>query len=289
MKAAQGSADMAEGAAAERARSGGNGAGLTAARVPCWNPVLFWNGRRLLLFYKEGKEIPSWRTMLCSSSNLGRSWSGAAELVPGDAGGRGPVKNKCIRLADGAILAPASLERGRWDRFTDRSEDNGRTWTMSAPVPLDRSKIRGNGVIQPSLWQDDAGNVHMLLRSSEGAVYRSDSGDGGRTWSEARRTDLPNNNSGLDLVRMDSGLLVLAFNPVAVNWGPRTPIALSVSADNGESWSRPFPLEHEPCERNEHRAEFSYPAIAAQGTDVFLTYTRKRETIAFWQIRIAER
>ncbi len=259
-----------------------------AERVPCWNPVLFWDGQELLLFYKEGKEIPAWRTMLCRSADLGRSWGPAVELVPGDAGGRGPVKNKCIRLADGAVLAPASLERGAWDCFTDRSEDNGRTWKRSAPVPLDRSQIRGSGVIQPTLWQDDAGAAHMLMRSSESAVYRSDSADGGRTWSAGCRTGLPNNNSGLDLVRMESGLLVLAFNPVAENWGPRTPIALSVSADNGESWSRPYVLEHEPCDRNEYQAEFSYPAIVAKDRDVFLTYTRKRETIAFWQIRVAD-
>lgn len=295
VKAAEGSVSGSGAAGKDPASGGGkvpdpgNRIGPAAECVPCWNPVLFWDGQELLLFYKEGKEIPAWRTMLTRSADLGRSWSPAVELVPGDAGGRGPVKNKCIRLADGALLAPASLERGAWDCFADRSEDNGRTWKRSAPVPLDRSRIRGSGVIQPSLWQDDAGAVHMLMRSSEGAVYRSDSADGGRTWSAARRTELPNNNSGLDLVRMDSGLLALAYNPVAVNWGPRTPIALSVSADNGASWSRPYVLEHEPCDRNEYRAEFSYPAIVAKDRDVYLTYTRKRETIAFWQIRVAER
>ena len=78
--------------------------------VPCWNPVLFYNGEALLLFFKAGKVIPQWRTFLAESRDGGRTWTAPAELVRGDVGGRGPVKNKPIRLADGRILAPASIE-----------------------------------------------------------------------------------------------------------------------------------------------------------------------------------
>ena len=47
-------------------------------------------------------------------------------------------------------------------------------------------------------------------------------------------------------------------------------------------------LDHLPCEYNEERAEFSYPAIVAKGNDVFISYTWKRQTVAFWQIRMLE-
>ena len=254
--------------------------------VPCWNPVLYADKTRVLLFYKVGEEIPDWRTFVIESSDFGEHWSSERELVPGDFGGRGPVKNKCIRLRDGAILAPASREGEYWDCFTDRSEDNGRTWNRSGNVPLDHGKLKGKGIIQPSLWEDGQRLVHMLARSTEGFLYQSISSDGGRSWSPAERTGLPNNNSGIDLTRLEDERLVLVYNPVSGNWAARSPIAFSVSDDNGITWGEPQILDHVPCDRNVKEAEFSYPAAVSRGSEVYITYTWKRSTIAFWHIRI---
>ena len=257
--------------------------------VPCWNPVLFADGERLLLFYKVGKEIPSWQTFVKESRDSGLTWGEERELVPGDRGGRGPVKNKCIRLQDGGILAPASTEEGGWECFADRSDDGGQTWQRSGNVPLDREALAGSGMIQPTLWQDDQNMVHMLMRSSEGAIYKSDSADGGRSWSRAQKTSLPNNNCGIDLARLGDGRLVLVYNPVSGNWAARSPIAITVSEDNGETWSNPEILDYVPCRANREKAEFSYPAIVACGSDAYITYTWKRKTIAFWQLHFPEK
>lgn len=253
---------------------------------PCWNPVLFTDGERLLLFYKVGKRIPSWKTMCKESADGGETWSPAWELVPGDAGGRGPVKNKCIRLRDGAILAPASTEtETEWNCFVDRSEDGGKTWQKSGNVPLHRESLTGLGVIQPTLWEDGDG-VHMLMRSTEGCVMRSDSSDGGRSWSPARQSPLPNNNSGLDAVRLDDGRIVAVYNPVAGNRAARTPISFSVSEDNGATWSTPYLLEQASASAEGIEREFSYPAVIAKGCDIFITYTWKRRSIVYWQLRL---
>ena len=257
--------------------------------IPCWNPVLFYDNGKLVLFYKMGPEIPTWQTMYMSSTNGGETWTPERELVPGDIGGRGPVKNKCIRLQDGTILAPASIEDAvRWDCFVDIFD--GESWRTSAEVPRDRSEFSGLGIIQPTLWEDDKGIVYMLTRSTEGAIYASKSSDRGRTWSPARKTRLPNNNCGIDVARLDDGRLVLVYNPVSGNWVARSPIAFAVSDDNGISWSAPEILDHVPCDpkRNIEEAEFSYPAVIAHGNDVFVTYTWKRKTIAFRQIGFPE-
>ena len=274
--------------------------------IPCWNPVLFVDNDRVILFYKVGQEIHRWQTMVKESFDSGLTWNQERELVPGDIGGRGPVKNKCIRLSDGAILAPSSTEEGAWNCFTDRSEDGGLTWSRSENVPIELNIPGGNrtelkrGIIQPTLWEDmpkaaeggEAANrtpmVHMLMRSSEGCIFRSDSADGGRSWSAAQRTELPNNNCGIDLVQMESGRLVLVYNPVSGDWAARTPIVFAVSDDNGQTWGEPNILDHMPCEYNKEGAEFSYPAIVTKGDDVFISYTWKRRTIAFWQIRMLE-
>lgn len=264
-----------------------------AEDTPHWNPVLFCpDGQRLVLFYKRGRPIPRWQTWWMESFDDGQSWSDPVELVQGDFGGRGPVKNKPILLSDGAWLAPASLEWGTWTAFADRGLDGGRHWNASAQIYIDaeqrasrRAYLREGmpggelwdrrGIIQPSLWESAPGQVHMLLRSSEGQVYRSDSRDGGLTWTAAYPTGLPNNNSGLDLARLVSGTLVLVCNPVGKNWGERTPLSLFISADNGASWEPGAVLEDGP-------GEYSYPAIIADGESVWVSYTWRRE-----QIRVA--
>lgn len=258
-----------------------------------WNPVLFYRkDGTLILFYKEGQKIAAWRTMFMLSQDDGKSWSEPRELVPGDAsGGRGPVRNKPIRLASGRILAGGSTEHGIWQAFADISDDEGATWRKSTPIlikdleykagektaestiAVSAQSFYGRGVIQPSLWQSADGSVHMLLRSSEGFVYRADSKDDGETWSDAYPLTLPNNNSGLDLVRLEDGRLLLVCNPVAANWGMRSPLSLFVSDDDGHSWHKLMDLETEP-------GEFSYPAIIAAGNEVYISYTYYRQNIA---------
>ncbi|WP_028552742.1 sialidase family protein [Paenibacillus sp. UNC451MF] len=246
-----------------------------------WNPVLFQDpaSGRIYLYYKVGHEIPDWYTRVIHSDDGGYTWSTPVELIPGDIGGRGPVRSKPIILSDGRWIAPASIEtRTAWDAFVDFSDDQGRTWIKSSMVPLDRSRIKGKGIIQPTLWEGQDGIVHMLLRSTEGAVYRSDSNDRGLTWSEAYSTSLPNNNSGIDLVK-SQGTLYLVMNPIEGNWAARTPLVIQHSIDGGQTWKLLKVLEDEP-------GEYSYPAIVTDHQSLHLTYTWRRERIVYWNIEL---
>lgn len=271
-----------------------------------WNPVLFNAPDGLWLFYKVGSGVHVWKTRYVKSTDGGVSWSEPAELVNGDALPRGPVKNKILLAADGTWIAPGSIEDDRhWDAFVDCSDDNGKSWHFS-PVPLehydnasaryshlwqglkdealwenDLSRVlRWDGVIQPSLWESSPGHIHMLMRSTRGWLYRSDSVDNGKTWCAAYATALPNNNSGIDLVMADGNKLVLVCNPVSGNWGQRFPLSLSVSGDNGESWSSSLDLESE-------EGEFSYPAIVSEGNTLHLTYTWNRQNIIYCELQLA--
>jgi len=240
-----------------------------------WNPVLFLDaGGTLHLYFKVGQTIPRWETWVIQSADGGQTWDTPRELVPGDRGGRGPVKNKPIALDDGTWLAGASIENDEgWDVFVDRSEDGGKTWTATPRVERDPQLFSGRGAIQPTLWQSAPDAVHMLVRTTCGRVGRSDSHDNGRTWSPLYVLDLPHNNSGLDLARLPDGTLALVCNPVEKG---RTPVSLLLSDDNGETWKRRLDLETAT-------GEYSYPAIVPTADGLALTYTWKRERIAFWQ------
>lgn len=243
-----------------------------------WNPVLSKSpDGKIFLFFKVGKQIPSWETWYKVSTDNGKTWSEAKELVAGDKGGRGPVRNKMIILSDGKWIAGASHEEGQWDAFVDISTDNGATWKKTDYVKLDRTQLKGKGVIQPTLWESAAGKVHMLLRSTDGAIYRSDSEDGALTWSPAYKTDLPNPNSGIDLTKLDDGTLVLAYNPDTANWGSRSPISLAVSHDNGKTWPKVLDID-----AGDKKDEFSYPAVISYGDTIAVTYTWKRKKVAYW-------
>jgi len=243
-----------------------------------WNPVLFKDEKgTVYLYFKVGKEIPVWETWVTHSTDGGVNWSQPEELVTGDKGGRGPVRNKPVILSDGSWIAGASHEEGLWEVFIDRSEDNGKTWQATPYIALDRNGFTGKGVIQPTLWESAPGKVHLLVRSTNGKIYRSDSDDYGKTWRAFYATDMPNNNSGIDLVKLADGTLVLAYNPVSGNWASRSALNLAVSYDNGLTWPQQFVVENDA----DTRAEYSYPAIIANGNCVTLTYTWKRQRIAF--------
>ena len=258
-----------------------------------WNPVFYVEGTRVELYYKVGTPIPSWYTRHMRSFDGGNTWTQPAELVPGDIGGRGPVRNKPILLRSGLLLAPASIEKEEtWDAFVDISSDGGVTFTRSDTVPLWRKghpkpsdtihepfEVTGKGVIQPTLWQSDDGHVHMLLRSTEGVILRSDSTDEGKTWCSAYSTGLANNNSGIDLIKLDDGRIALVMNPVSGNWSARTPLTLCISCDGGDSFTDLINLEVNP-------GEYSYPAILARGNTLYISYTWNRLKIAFWEIQL---
>lgn len=246
-----------------------------------WNPVVFTAADGVLYqFFKVGPEIKAWQTYWMRSPDSGKTWSEPVELVPGDFGGRGPVRSKPIILSDGAWLAPASTELAKqsWEALTDRSTDGGKTWERSANFAQDGSEAMKGGAIQPTLWETEPGHVHALLRSRMGRILRADSEDGGRTWSAMRALELPNNNSGIDVVKVDDHRLLLAYNPVGKNWGGRSPLTLAISTDNGETWTPMANVEEEPG------MEFSYPSLARTKDGVALTYTWKRERIRCWQI-----
>ena len=251
--------------------------------LPHWNPVLFRNADgSVTLFYKKGTPIAKWYTMVMTSTDDCRSFSAARELVPGDIGGRGPVRNKILKMSNGALAAPSSNEDGQWRAFIDLSAD-GENWQQGPWLQLfpDEEQYHRRGVIQPTLWESAPGQIHTLLRSSEGAIYRADSADYARTWSQPRPIGLPNNNSGIDLDRLPDGQLVLAYNPAGENWGPRNRLTLALSADNGDTWTDLMDLENTPGLH-----EYSYPCVIAVGNTLHISYTVDRMNVAYWKIEI---
>lgn len=234
--------------------------------VACWNPVLFRDEHgTTYLFYKVGHSPETWTGVYLASEDEGRSWS-EPHYLP--AGLTGPTKNKPITMSNGDVICGASTESHEsWACWAEVIRNQ--QWLRYGPICYGGVS---KGVIQPSIVELSGGRLRMFMRSTRaiGKVCAAASPDYGRTWSTARSTVLPNPNSGIDAVKLGSGVIVMAYNDSATE---RTPLSVATSVDEGLTWQKALDLEVE-------EGEFSYPSVI-QTRDglVHLVYTWKRKRI----------
>ncbi len=259
-----------------------------------WNPVLFLDGSTVRLIFKKGPRITDWQSWSISSADAGLSWSSPVPL-PGHDQALGPVRSKPLRLSNGLLLAGNSTEsKTSWQAQVDVSQDGGKTFACLAKIPHNSQDpagpdyLAGKGAIQPVLWESSPGRVHLLLRTTAGWIFRSDSDDYGQTWCRAYRTGLPSNNSGIEIVQQ-GGRLYLVFNPVQGNWASRNPLVIWTSDDNGLSFTHYLTLEGCPVDpQNQGDAEYSYPAALVAAGKLYVAYTYNRRQLACCIIDLEE-
>ena len=169
--------------------------------------------------------------------------------------------------SDGALVVPLSNENFGIPMMAI-TKDAGATWTMGNPVP-------GVGLTQPTLAEMEDGSIIAFFRNGWPGhkVVRSESADGGISWSPPEQTDRPHTNAGLELIRLHSGRLLLVYNDNDPE-GPRDRLAASLSEDGGRTWPWTRHLEDTPGGR------FDYPSVV-QGRDGTLhaSYSFNLQTI----------
>lgn len=194
------------------------------------------------------------------------------------------------------------------------SSDAGESWTMH-DVPDSIGAVHMNIVPLGSETM-----VALYRNRFAEQVLRSESHDGGRTWSAPAPTDLPNNNSSVQAVALSDGRIAIVYNHAnafmsdarrlslydeiegdeetasvveeitgrKAVWGvPRAPLSLAFSADGG----RTFPNRHDLelgdgyCLSNNSKdgvnREFSYPSILAEGDTIHVAFTYFRRAIKY--------
>jgi len=154
--------------------------------------------------------------------------------------------------SDGTVLLPLANENFGLAAVA-MTNDGGDTWTISKAVPQ-------RGLIQPTLVAFSDGHISAFFRNSNPAkvILRSESEDGGMTWSATTLTDRPHPGSGIEAILLANGHLLMIYNDNTE--GPRDQLAVSISEDRGKTWRWTRHLEDTPGGR------FDYPSIV-QGED----------------------
>ena len=91
----------------------------------------------------------------------------------------------------------------------------------------------------------------MLTRTTDGCQYRSDSHDGGESWSSAEPTNIMSPCSPATLRRIPStGDILMVWNDHSgafAKYGQkRTPLTTALSRDEGRTWENTKVLEDDP-------------------------------------------
>ncbi|GMW02401.1 MAG: hypothetical protein AMXMBFR84_35370 [Candidatus Hydrogenedentota bacterium] len=97
------------------------------------------------------------------------------------------------------------------------------------------------GLLENTLVQRKDGSIVMLMRAEYGGfLWRSDSFDNGRTWTDAWQTDIPNPTSLAALIRLPDGRIALIHNNSGGEVGKRAvrdPLSIWLSSDEMATWS----------------------------------------------------
>ena len=96
------------------------------------------------------------------------------------------------------------------------------------------------GLLESTVIQLKDGRIVMLMRAEYGGfLWRAESRDNGRTWTDAWQTDIPNPTSLAALIRLPDSRIALLHNARGGEVGKRDhrdPLSLWISNDEMETW-----------------------------------------------------
>lgn len=234
------------------------------------------------------------------------------------------IRGRFVRRQDGAWMMPVfrciSRPGQRWNGSHDTaavalSQDDGQTWNLNE-VP------ESIGSVHMTIVPLDGDHmVAFYRRRQSDFVHRSESADGGFTWTSPVPTDVPNNNSSINVIRLGDGRLAMVCNPVSAAtstdrrvslydeieegddrpdatggcapiWGvPRAPLTLCVSSDGGRTWPLLSIIDDSSgsCLSNNsvdgRNKELSYPyLLEGQDGTLHVAYTYFRRAIKYVQL-----
>ncbi|MDR1934465.1 MAG: exo-alpha-sialidase [Candidatus Accumulibacter sp.] len=194
------------------------------------NPVVFADSRRSLWLAHVSATMGGWASSRLNLLRLSETPPASRRLVTSPFFNMSTLaKGPPVLFDNGDIGLPVYHELA--GKFAEL--------LVLTPEGEARRKIRmdhGQRTLQPVLLVEDAQRAIALMRDASDdslRVWRSETADAGRSWSEPRPTDLHNPNSALAALRLDDGRLLAVANDTE---DQRLRLSLLVSEDRGHRW-----------------------------------------------------
>lgn len=227
------------------------------SRRGVWATELFTGGNTpmvVLHTYDAQSHYRELQTFRAFTYDSGRTWTEPASFP---CGLNGVSVRQGIVLADGRIVFPYYWQETTYDfdwivdssaqrdaaRFPFRcgvaiSEDGGKTYRRSGC-------LRGaRGLWEPNCVETEPGHLVMLMRDKAAdTLARSESFDGGRTWTEPADSGIPNPGTKATLIKTGSAVLLINNFCARRPWRERSSLKVCVSRDGMRTWSEGFPIE----------------------------------------------
>lgn len=242
------------------------------------NPVVWQAPDGLVWLFYVNRYGDTWsnaRTKGKISRDGGETWSDSFMLNYEEGS---MVRGQPIVLDNGDYLLPVYHETGD-DRegtvpttmsYFMRYNPTTKTWTESSRIKSSMGNLQAQVVQLTSehlvAYIRRGGN---FLPTDHGYTLKSESFDGGHTWSDAVETEFKNPNSAVDFIKLQNGHLLLVYND---NMNERTPLTVAISTDGDKTW---------PYSRDIGGGDntFAYPyAIQTRDGKIHIIYTTNVRT-----------
>jgi len=224
---------------------------------------------------------PTWSTSRIKyklSKDRGQTWTDS-DMLAFELGSM--VRGRPIVLNDGDYLLPVYHETGE-DRertasdtcsFFFRYNPKTKIWTESSRIHSP------NGNLQPAPVQITDDYLVAYCRpggdfepNTKRFVIRSESRDGGKTWTEGKNSEFRNPNSAIDFIKLANGHLALVFNDTNVD--DRMPLTVAISTDNDKTYPHRRNIVNKPGDTA------AYPvAIQTRDGKIHVIYTSENRQV----------
>ena len=221
------------------------------------------------LFYLRRHGQTSLEMVLRRSGDEGKTWSSPTP-VTARAGYFVVNNDRVCRLTGGSILVPAAEHKKflradgsvyfdpRAEAVFFRSDDDGQSfYELPGKGVMPYADACGSGLQEPGVLELRDGRLWSWARTDLGSQWEMFSFTGGRSWTPPAPSRFTSPLSPMSVRRLSDGALLALYNPVPLYngrsayargiWtGGRTPLALRLSQDDGQTWNDPVLLESDP-------------------------------------------
>lgn len=232
-----------------------------------------------------------------STDQIGIKWSQPKEIFAKDGSFD---RNRIVKsTVDGSLIYPIYYAvDGSENQYSAMKISQDHVNWKGYPV------AHSNYLVQPTVIRPvpDRHYLRAFFRDRKAEhVYSASSTNEGFSWTEPKKTVLPNNNAAIQATVLSSGNVAIVFNPTNK---ARNVLRVAISTDGGDTWPHYRDLEHttttttttttnaapitttSATRMRMKEAEYSYPSIM-QTTDgyIHISYTYNRETIKYVRLK----